>query len=163
MENGKFREDLFFRLHVFPITIPPLRKRRSDIPLLDQFFVHQFGEKYNKTIHEISKHDIEQLREYDWPGNIRELENVIESAVIRSRGKKMIIPKLVNIDISKNRTGLYRQIDTLEEMDRKHILDILELCNWQISGEDGAAAKLGLHPNTLRSRMVKLGISKSFR
>ncbi|MFC2102213.1 sigma 54-interacting transcriptional regulator [Bacteroidota bacterium] len=163
VEAGNFREDLYYRLHVYPITIPPLRKRRPDIDLLTTFFVDKYAKKYDRPITEISKSDKEYLHAYGWPGNVRELENVIESSVIGSQGKKLILARDLMQKIEKNISGPTPDTETLEEVERKHILYVLERCQWRISGEEGAAEKLGLHPNTLRSRMAKLKISKTFK
>ena len=157
-----FREDLYYRIHVFPITIPPLRKRRSDIPLLTRFFVDKFSKKYKRTITEISQSDKELLQTYDWPGNVRELENVIESSIIGSKGNRLSLANEVMNGKRAPSSG-DGQPETLEQVERNHILYMLEQCNWRISGDDGAASRLGLHPNTLRSRMAKLKISKTFK
>jgi len=158
---GNFREDLYFRIYVFPISIPPLRQRKSDIPLLVNAFVKTFSVKHRKQIDQIPQSAITNLQNYDWPGNVRELMNVIERAVITTKGNKL---KLMDEFKAPLRTKEEKQgkIGTLEEVEREHILKVLEACDWKISGEDGAASLLGLHPNTLRSRMEKLNIKKSF-
>ena len=156
--SGNFREDLYYRLHIFPISIPPLRQRKSDIPLLVTTFAESFARKHGKKIDQISQGTLIKLQGYDWPGNIRELMNVIERAVITSRGNKL---KLIDEFKSTLKTK-DENLLTLDEVEKEHILKVLESCNWKISGEDGAAHILNLHPNTLRSRMEKLNIKKSF-
>lgn len=157
---GRFRGDLYFRLNVFPVSVPPLRSRRDDIPQLAASFVKEFAKSYGKQIDTMPRSVLEKLQGYDWPGNVRELRNVLERAVITARGNSLKVSEdLVNSDqgaASGTNEGL-----TLEELERRHILDTLNSSSWKISGERGAAELLGLHPNTLRSRMQKLGIKKS--
>jgi PAS domain S-box-containing protein len=159
--TGNFRDDLFYRINVFPISIPTLKQRKSDIPLLVNTFLKSFSKKHNKQIEQISQSTIVKLQKYDWPGNVRELMNVIERAVITTKGNKLEL-----VDEFKSPVRLQGEkegkINTLEEVERDHILKVLEACNWKISGEDGAASILDLHPNTLRSRMEKLKIKKVF-
>jgi transcriptional regulator with GAF, ATPase, and Fis domain len=155
--HGRFREDLYYRLHVFPITIPPLRERREDIPLLINHFVRKFSAKTGKKIETVSPNVIETLQAYDWPGNVRELENVIERAVIVSQGKQL------KLDDWLPHTGARLDeptIVTLEELERHHILKVLEMTGWRISGERGAAKMLNINASTLRSRMEKLEIKR---
>jgi transcriptional regulator with GAF, ATPase, and Fis domain len=160
VEKGRFRGDLYFRLSVFPISIPPLRKRVEDIPLLTDTFVESFSKKHGKKITKISKYIREKLQSYDWPGNVRELQNVIERAVITTPGRSLKLQgsliNTVKTDNSNNRLDM-----TLLEIEKQHIVEILEHCSWKISGVDGAASLLGLHPNTLRSKMQKLGIKRA--
>ena len=158
--SGEFRQDLFYRLHVYPITVPPLRKRRADIPLLVEAFVSRFGSSQGKRFEAIPQPVLDELMGYDWPGNVRELENVIQRAVITSRPPTLrlaahLIP--VKPGAGTDESG-YR--GTLEDVDREYIQTVLELCGWRIEGERGAAELLGLHPNTLRARMRKLGIRR---
>ena len=152
MKQGKFREDLYYRLAVFPIHIPPLRERLEDIPLLVEFFVHEFAEKMGKRIRKIPRKSIEALQRYSWPGNVRELRNVIERAVIVSSEDtlRVELPQLTN--------GKDSGIVTLEEAERRHILKILETTGWRIKGPQGAAILLGLKPSSLYSTMARLGI-----
>ncbi len=159
---GRFREDLYYRINTYPISIPPLRKRKEDIPLLIELFVDRFGRKLGKTIQKIPKESLQKLMEYTWPGNVRELRNVIESAVIGSHAEKLIISsdtqsKLVN---GSNKVIKEDEILSMEQMERHHIIKILNQCNWRISGDKGAARLLDMHPNTLRNRMLKLNIEK---
>jgi len=156
VRSGKFREDLYYRLNVFPITIPPLRKRKSDIPLLISHFVRKYSGELKKEVLEVSKADLARLCEYSWPGNIRELVNLIERSMIISKGPKLELDWQMELPgNSFNRDG---GIVLMEDVERAHILKILTDCNWKINGEDGAASKLGLNPSTLRSRIKKLNI-----
>jgi PAS domain S-box-containing protein len=161
VRNGNFREDLYYRINIFPITIPPLRKRKEDIPELTEYFVHQFQKKYEKKITGISKHTHITFSEYNWPGNIRELQNVIERAVISTKGDTIRINDLLdgNSSISKPEQEQQKTTDLrLSEVEKAHIIKILDQCNWQIHGEKGAAEILDINPSTLRSRMKKLNI-----
>jgi|SRR6056297_639319 len=158
IEKKQFREDLYFRLNVFPILVPPLRKRTDDVPLLVEHFIEKFNKSYGKKIKYISDDAMRKLKEYNWPGNIRELENLIERASILSTSETLIIPGFETATqktISINDTDL--SFDTAQ---RNHILHVLEKCNWKISGTNGAATILELKPSTLRDKMVKLGIKK---
>jgi transcriptional regulator with PAS, ATPase and Fis domain len=162
IDQGRFRNDLYYRLYVFPITIPPLRSRIEDIPELIDVFVKKTSKAYGKTINKISKLVSNELKKYSWPGNIRELKNVIEHAVIVSTSDtiklKDLNPYIVNEDTRKNKNK--EALVSLQEAERDHILKALKLCKWQIHGETGAANTLGINPNTLRSRMKKLNIVK---
>jgi transcriptional regulator with GAF, ATPase, and Fis domain len=160
IRKGRFREDLFYRLNVFPITIPPLRQRKDDIPLLVDYFVAKFNKKTGKKIETVSKDTLHILREYDWPGNVRELESIIERAVITSQGTGLqILDRFVNSLKSGEQEA--RDGMGLAELERDHILKALEKTGWRIEGEKGAAAMLGLNPSTLRGRMRKDGIRRS--
>jgi formate hydrogenlyase transcriptional activator len=154
---GHYRPDLYYRLNVFPIHLPALREREGDIPLLVQYFVRKFAANLGKKIDRIPERMMTALQRYPWPGNIRELEHVIERAVILSEG-----PELEPIDwlsSSHSKTGEGKTL-TLEEMERRHIIDVLEQTNWRVSGEKGAAKILDLNPTTLEARMKKLGIER---
>ena len=154
VRKGRFRQDLYYRLNVFPITVPPLRKRKEDIPLLVQTFAERYARKLGKQITSIQKETMKALQDYPWPGNIRELESIIERSVILCPGPVLqLADKLKNPGLPSPSTG-----DTLEEMERNQIFKILSETRWRIEGKDGAAAILGLHPSTLRARMHKLGI-----
>jgi formate hydrogenlyase transcriptional activator len=156
-KTGQYRPDLYYRLNVFPIHLPSLREREGDIPLLVQYFVRKFAANLGKKIDRIPERMITALQRYQWPGNIRELEHVIERAVILSEG-----PELEPIDwlsSSDNKVESAKTL-TLEDMERQHIRDILEQTNWRVSGEKGAAKILGLNPTTLEARMKKLGIAR---
>jgi PAS domain S-box-containing protein len=157
--EGRFRGDLYFRLNVFPISVPPLRNRREDIPLLAACFIKDFARRHGKQIETIPRGVVTKLQDYEWPGNVRELQNVLERAVITASGDSLRIPdELFGFHTeaeSESSVGT-----TLEELERRHILETLNSSSWRISGEKGAAELLGLHPNTLRSRMQKLSIRK---
>ena len=154
VRQGRFRQDLFYRLNVFPITVPPLRLRKDDIPLMVQSFIERFSRKLGKQITSISKETMKTLQDYPWPGNVRELESIIERAVILSPG-----PVLQLVDKLKISTPqISSAVRTLEETERNQIMKILAETGWRIEGSDGAAAILGLHASTLRARMHKLGI-----
>ena len=156
VEAKRFRQDLFFRLNVFPITIPPLRDRIEDIPVLANHFLVKFSKKYNKTLDALSKSTSQQMKIYSWPGNVRELENVVERAVITSYQDKIIFP---NFDTEKSKLEKSNNSNSsLEEVQSNHIIKTLNLTNWKISGKDGAAALLEIKPSTLRDRMKKFGI-----
>src|SRR5580658_3263864 len=156
----QFRSDLYYRVNVFPICIPPLRERPEDIPLLVQHFVQQATRRMHKTIDTIPSETVEALIRYRWPGNIRELENVIERAVILSPGSVLQL----SLRDLKSRITPGQNPDrhqTLEEVERNHILKILKETKWVLSGPGGAAARLGLNRSTLYFRMKKLGIARS--
>jgi formate hydrogenlyase transcriptional activator len=155
VEQQKFREDLFYRLNVFPIYVPALRERSEDIPLLVNHFVKRFARRMNRTIETIPAETMAALTRYPWPGNIRELQNVIERAVILSHGPVLQIP-LQDLD---NGIALRRDKDqTLEAAERAHILTILKDTRWVLAGPRGAAARLGMNRSTLQFRLKKLGI-----
>jgi formate hydrogenlyase transcriptional activator len=155
--DKQFRSDLYYRLNVFPITIPPLRERPEDIPLLVQHFVQQTARNMNKAIDTISIDTMEAMTQYSWPGNIRELENVIERAVILSPGPVLRLPtKELHTRITPWHN--HERNQTLEEVERKHIVTTLKQTRWVLSGPKGAATRLGLHRATLYFRMKKLGI-----
>jgi len=165
----KFRSDLFFRLNVFPIQVPPLRERHGDIPLLVRHFAQQFSKRMNKTIDTISSATLDALSRYHWPGNIRELQNVIERAVITSTGPVLKVDA-ADLKISKPSSPAEKSSaqgstngglrDTLEETERQQILRALKQSNWVVAGPKGAAAKLGMKRSTLQLRMSKLGVSR---
>jgi DNA-binding NtrC family response regulator/ABC-type amino acid transport substrate-binding protein len=157
VREGRFREDLYYRLNVFPITVPPLRERSEDIPLLTRFFVEKAGKRLGRTINFIPENVMRRLQEYPWPGNVRELQNVIERAVINSAEDKLRLADDLRRADSK-RDG--EPIKSLQEIERNHIIQALEETNWRIAGPKGAAVILKLNPNTLRSRIRKLGIKK---
>lgn len=152
---GAFREDLFYRLNVFPMLIPPLRLRGDDIPLLSYYFVEKFARKMHKRIDGISGECMKSLRDYHWPGNVRELASVIERAVILCEGNT-----LQEVDVPAGASDSVKDNFSLDEVQRRHILHVLDQCGGTIEGPHGAAAKLGVNPATLRSRLKKLGITK---
>ncbi len=158
IEQGSFRLDLFYRLNVFPIEVHPLRERQDDIPLLAQHFLRKFSFKLGKPVKLISQRVMSALVNYPWPGNIRELENVIERAVIISPGEKLVLGDSLN---SQPNAPSERPLVTLAECERQHILHALEKTRWRVSGENGAAKLLGLKRTTLEARMAKHGIHRS--
>jgi transcriptional regulator with GAF, ATPase, and Fis domain len=160
IEKGNFREDLFFRLNVFPVVIPPLRDRKDDIPVLINHFVAKFSKKYRKKLKTISKEHLESLMGYDWPGNVRELENLIERAVIISKDERLTSNLGFSDKNSEHERSLNNIGKTLNDVQREHIIKTLKSVEWKISGKDGAAAILDVKPSTLRDRMAKLGIQK---
>jgi len=154
VSEGRFREDLFYRLNVFPVEVPPLRERREDIPLLSWTFVKEFSNSMGKAIDAIADDSMVALLGYPWPGNIRELRNVIERAMILTRGSTLHI-KLGNPTL---RPQITNTAGTLVEAEREHILQALERCSWRIRGTNAAAELLGVKPTTLESRIKKLGL-----
>jgi transcriptional regulator with GAF, ATPase, and Fis domain len=158
VRNGRFREDLWYRLNIFPITMPPLRDRLEDIPLLVDFYVKKIAKRLGKSIEIIPETAIDALKKYNWPGNVRELENVLERAVINSSG-----PKLRLVDELK---GPVKEVypaspETMEAVERAHIIRVLELTKWKVSGKNSASEILGLDRSTLRARMSKLHIARA--
>jgi formate hydrogenlyase transcriptional activator len=153
--EGRFREDLYYRLNVFPITVPPLRERREDIPLLVWAFVEEFSKTMGKSIKAITKSSLEGLQHYDWPGNVRELRNIVERAMITASGPTL------KIDLpGTTATPVAQGLATLAEAERDHIRRVLESTGGRIRGVGGAAEILGLKPTTLESRMAKLGMRR---
>jgi formate hydrogenlyase transcriptional activator len=154
VDEGRFRKDLFYRLNVFPITVPPLRERPEDIPLLAWAFVREFEKRMGKRIDAIPRKRMEALQRYPWPGNVRELRNVIEHAMIVSNAKTLVV------DPPQVRASETLKPRNLEDMERGHILSVLEKVGWRIAGSGGAAEVLGLNRTTLQFRMKKLGITR---
>jgi PAS domain S-box-containing protein len=156
VQNNHFRSDLYYRLNVFPITIPPLRKRKEDLPELIHYFIARKSKKHNKPVEHISKANMQRLMEYPWPGNVRELKNVIERSVIETDNR------ILSLEWWQNEEESAEVVETtsLERIEKDHIVSIMDKCHWKINGDGGAAEMLGMHPNTLRSRMKKLGISR---
>jgi PAS domain S-box-containing protein len=157
VQKGLFREDLYYRLNVFPITVPPLKQRSEDVPLLVEHFVQRFSKKLGKEITSVSPATLKSLREYSWPGNIRELANVIERAVINTQGEVLRLTDHFGIAHPEESSVSSK---TLEEIEREHITRTLDDNGWRIEGPTGAAKILGLNPSTLRTRMTKLRIQK---
>ncbi len=165
--EGHFRRDLYYRLHVFPIEAPPLRARREDIPLLVSFFAARFARKLGKPVPAFPAEAMEILMTYSWPGNVRELENVIERAVILTTGSALafdpawLVPEAQDSALlNAEGVGAVVEEGTLADVERRHILQVLEKTRWRIAGRGGAAEQLGLKPSTLRSRMEKLGVRR---
>jgi len=156
---GRFRADLFYRLNVFPIRVPPLRERRSDIPLLVRHFLAHFQRRLAKSLKAVTPESMERLQAYSWPGNIRELQNVIERACVLARGPMVEVRDALGpVNKETLATSGDETLGTLDDVDRRHIRRVLEATEGVISGPNGAAKILGLHPNTLRSRMERLGL-----
>lgn len=160
IKNGSFRQDLYYRLNVFPITIPPLRARKEDIRLLVDFFVAKFNKKIGRRIETIPKEALEALENYDWPGNVRELESVIERATIISTGPSLRVLDHFNASLKANEPA-GSDVKALAELEHDHILQVLRKTNWRVEGKNGAAAILDINPSTLRARMRKLGIQRN--
>jgi formate hydrogenlyase transcriptional activator len=178
IQEGRFRADLYYRLNVLPVSVPPLRQRRSDIPLLTSFFVERFARQLGKQGIAIAQETIDVLTQYDWPGNVRELQNVIERAVVLSQGPILRLGRDLlpfanegpepahevgdgtSSDKPKSEGDLNAHL-SLQQVEKRHILEVLAKTEWVIEGPRGAAKLLDLHPNTLRSRMKRLGIGRS--
>ena len=154
VREGRFREDLYYRLNVFPIHVPPLRERREDIPALVWAFVKEFGEKMGKMVERIPQKTMEALQGYSWPGNIRELRNVIERAMILNDGSTL------HIQLPLGHNFGNAQKVALKDLEKKHVIEVLEMTGWRVRGKGGAAEVLGLKPTTLESKMSKLGIER---
>jgi formate hydrogenlyase transcriptional activator len=161
VQERRFRADLFYRLNVFPIALPPLRERPQDIPLLVRHFVGTFADRMNKQISHVSDEVMQALQQYHWAGNIRELQNVIERAVVMSAGPELHIPNLRSSEFKHTiHRGAPAGIRTLAEAERDHIVKVLEQAGGVVGGRNGAAARLGLARTTLIFRMRKLGIGR---
>lgn len=169
--EGKFREDLYYRLHVFPLEVPPLRQRLGDIPLLAAAFAERFARQLGRPVPVLTDSCVARLQAYDWPGNVRELQNVIERAVITSRDTRLNLERALPVTPGRsgpepetpdhdNRASLIYTSDELEQLERENIVRALQLCEWKVSGDGGAAARLGMKPTTLASRMKALGIAR---
>ncbi len=156
VSEGTFRSDLYYRLNVFPIALPPLRERREDIPLLTRHFLDTYRVKFKRQMLELSEESLDRLVNYAWPGNVRELQNVIERAVILARSPIVVVqPEFLTTRTTSNPPS-----SALTDIERRHIIQILESSHWRVHGPRGAATQLGMNPSTLRSRMKKLGISR---
>ncbi|MHC4139583.1 MAG: sigma 54-interacting transcriptional regulator, partial [Planctomycetota bacterium] len=161
IRKGNFRQDLWYRLNVFPITVPPLRQRVEDLHLLVNAFVNKCSKKVGKTIEKITQDNMNILKRYSWPGNVRELQNVIERAVINTQGSILCLADKLespqDVELTTNRRK------NLKIVEHDCILNVLEETHWKIEGKNGAAAILGLNPSTLRSRMRNLGIRRKIK
>jgi len=164
IDRSEFRSDLYYRIASFPIRLPPLRAREADIPLLAEHFVHKHAGRLNKNIEAISAKMLRELMNYDWPGNIRELESIIERSLISAESDSTLeLPGPLQLITGFEQTSgklADSDADGLRDVERTHILNVLEKSNWQVSGADGAAAVLGIPASTLRSKMKRLGIAK---
>ncbi|HAB18809.1 MAG TPA: Fis family transcriptional regulator, partial [Verrucomicrobiales bacterium] len=187
IRKGAFRRDLYYRINVFPVTLPPLREREADIDLLAAFFVEKFAKRFNRPVRRISDDGLRTLRTYDWPGNIRELQNIIERAVVLSRGPVLELPpdfgsatgikaaaaidieakqELSTVDVGKDTNDAETSTNRKEgaalvDIERRHIEQVLNATHWRIEGPGGAAERLNLRPSSLRSRMQRLGLKRS--
>jgi transcriptional regulator with GAF, ATPase, and Fis domain len=159
VKNGTFREDLYYRLNVVPINCPPLRERQEDIPILVRHFVKKYSTKFGKHFDKIPAKTLNAFQAYSWPGNVRELENIVERAVILSEGSILQIDELLSAGSKENLLS-HGEATTLIDVERTHILNVLDASTWVIEGNRGAAKLLGLNPSTLRFRMRKLGIKR---
>ena len=155
IKTKKFRQDLYYRLNVFPIKCPPLRDRTGDVPILTKYFIDKYNSKIGRNVNRVNKKNMDIFESYHWPGNVRELENIIERALIISQGKELTIGNWFYQDVYKSNDNT---TSTLQDIERNHIKKILESTSWRVSGKNGAAEKLGLKPTTLEARMRKLGI-----
>ncbi len=156
VKQGTFRSDLYYRLNVFPVRLPPLRERREDIPALVRHFVKKYGARHRKSVTRVGQDTLKALSSFDWPGNVRELEHVIERAVIVSQGTRLIVDEFEAKEPGHDQTSPR----TLAEAERRHILDVLRQTNWVLAGKYGAASRLGMKRSTLQHRMKKLGIRR---
>jgi DNA-binding NtrC family response regulator len=163
-DSGEFRQDLFYRLNVFPLFLPALKERASDIPLLTDWLLANLSKKLGKTISKVCNQSKKRMAEYSWPGNIRELQNVLERSAILARESIIEIPEsafpATNNSALSNAGNTHTGHGSLASMEKSHIQGVLEKTNWKVSGEGGAAEILDMHPNTLRSRMEKLAIKR---
>jgi len=175
VREGRFRSDLYYRLNVLPLTVPSLQERRADIPQLALFFLTRFARKFGKPLEGVSQETMELLMNYSWPGNIRELQNIIERGAVLATGKLLAldgdlfqtstngfgVPSQPSEKLSQPSTSpIQTEPMAINDIQRRHILTVLEQTGWVIEGERGAAKILNLHPNTLRGRMKKLGIQR---
>lgn len=159
VEQGKFRSDLFFRLNVFPIVVPPLRERKEDIPLLVKYFIEKYSKKVGKELRSVKKSDIETLTNYNWPGNVRELEHMIERAIIVSEGSSLNFEKILS-GVPQQSEPDFKSFKTLVENEKEHIISALKICKGKVTGENSAAQLLGINGKTLGSKMRKLKIKR---
>jgi transcriptional regulator with GAF, ATPase, and Fis domain len=177
VREGKFRADLFYRLNVVPLRVPPLRERKGDLPLLITFFVQTCAKKMGRQFASVSEEAMRRLTNYNWPGNVRELQNIIERAVILSPGDTLVLAEELRAPAAKLEASQREPVRPaameianqksedspdapLEEIERRHIEAVLRRTNWMIESDRGAAKILNLNPSTLRSRMQKLGIKR---
>ncbi|MBS1665373.1 MAG: sigma 54-interacting transcriptional regulator [Bacteroidetes bacterium] len=161
VEEGRFRADLFYRLNVFPIGIPALRERRDDIPLLAAHFIEKISKKAGRPVVKMEKAVVDQITRYDWPGNIRELEHVIERSVLLN--KESVLKEVYLPDVRLNAVAVRTEefaVKTIQENERDHIINVLRHCNGKVAGYGGAAEFLGVPPSTLSSKLKRLGIQK---
>jgi transcriptional regulator with GAF, ATPase, and Fis domain len=163
VDRGDFRQDLYYRLNVFPIELPPLRHRQEDIPLLVWYFIGRMQGRFGKRIKRVTSQVMEKLTHYKWPGNVRELRNVVERALILSPGAALTIDEILQGPARQNPVASPSSSETLADIERAHVVRVLEECNWKVGGKNGAAECLGLKRGTLQYRMKKLGIERPTR
>ncbi|HEY4108519.1 sigma-54 dependent transcriptional regulator [Puia sp.] len=163
ISDGHFRLDLYYRLNVFPVMLPPLRQRKEDIPLLVNHFIRMYAQKANRRTESISGEALVRLMDYSWPGNVRELQNVIERSILLSNEPVLRDVSFINSSPREVHSEDAQQIKTIAEMERDHILSVLRQCKGRVSGPGGAAELLNLPASTLKSKMKKLGIEKSYK
>jgi len=157
VKAGDFRADLYYRISVFPIEAPPLRERREDIPALVALFADRYSTAFGRDVTEVSQRAMDTIQRYPWPGNIRELQNVIERAVIVSPDSTLRLDEVLDaVDPVRSES----ESEALEDVERQHILRVLEATGWQVAGSNGAAERLQINASTLRSRMSKLGLRR---
>ena len=159
VDEHRFRDDLYYRLNVFPISVPPLRERPEDIEPLVRCFVQRFAARMQRRIEVISTETLDAMRRYPWPGNVRELENLIERAVILSSGPRLMVP-LAHLGRRSTPTAQDESASTLQGFERAHVMRVLEETNWILGGPRGAAARLGMKRTTLQSFMKRLAIAR---
>jgi formate hydrogenlyase transcriptional activator len=162
VDDNEFRADLYYRLHVFPLGVPPLRDRREDIPLLTRYFVQKHAQRMGRDIDTISASALEALTRYDWPGNIRELQNVLERSVILTTGSTLNVAMPELMSKTAQASLHVRNSDSFDTVERDQIIKALEEAKGQVGGPDGAAARLGLKRTTLQSRMRKYNIARQY-
>jgi transcriptional regulator with GAF, ATPase, and Fis domain len=163
VDEGRFRADLYYRLNVFPIGLPPLRHRPDDIPILATHFIQKISRRIGKQMSVVSKYVLEQILNYDWPGNIRELEHIIERSILLSDDDvldRIDLPERQRKPTSES-TESVSGVKTIQENEREHIIEVLKKCKGRVSGTAGAAAHLGIPPSTLASKLKRLGIMRS--
>jgi transcriptional regulator with GAF, ATPase, and Fis domain len=169
VREGKFREDLYYRLNVFPIQLPALRERRADIGILATVFAQKFAQRLGRTLEPLSEDCLKRLQAYNWPGNVRELQNIIERAVITSRDGRLNLDRALPENVNAIAAALssdgeilkrVRTTKELEDLERQNIIAALEASDWKVAGENGAAQLLGVKPTTLSSRMKALGVAR---
>ena len=160
VKNGRFREDLWYRLNVFPLSIPPLRDRGGDIPLLVYWVINKIQRKHGKEIKTVPREVMDELNAYKWPGNVRELENIIERAIVVTQGPVLRLAAPLKASRKQEEITQTAPLKSLTEMEKEYILQALRKTHWNVTGKGGAADLLGLNPSTLRGRMRKHGIRR---
>ncbi len=169
IDEGTFREDLYYRLNVFPLEIPPLRDRGDDVVLLAKTFAEKYGKEIGRTVEPLTTEEARRLKAYSWPGNVRELQNVIERAVITARDGRLNLSRalpdgvgevITPTTINSADNGSIKTVAELQELERANIIRALDAVDWRVSGDNGAARLLGMNPSTLSSRMKALGIQR---